>query len=47
MIEGIDLNYLINVYDLMMIDLPRPSQKNPDLLEDGEDIPIIFVEVKG
>lgn len=40
----IDLDYYINVYDLMMIDLPRPTLKvNPNFFEDGVEIPIIPV----
>ena len=40
----IDLDYYINVYDLMMIDLPRPRPKNNDFFEDNVEIPIILVE---
>lgn len=41
--DVIDLNYLINVYDLMMLDLPRPTPKN-HFVEDGVEIPIILVD---
>ena len=40
----IDLGYYINVYDLMMMDLPRPTLKKPLLDTDGEEIPIILLE---
>lgn len=39
----IDLAYYINVYDLMMIDLPRPTPKNKNFFEDGVEIPVIPV----
>lgn len=42
--DVIDLNYLINVYDLMMLDLPRPTPKNPVFIEDGVELPVILVD---
>lgn len=40
----IDLDYYINVYDLMMIDLPHPKLK-PTVIADPEEwLPIIGVE---
>ena len=38
-----DLSFYINVHDLMMLDLPRPTQKNTDFFEDGVEVPIILV----
>ena len=40
----IDLGYYINVFDLMRLDLPRPTKKNLDFFEDDVEIPIILVE---
>ena len=38
----IDLAYYINVYDLMMIDRPRPTPTvNPNFLEEGVEVPVI------
>ena len=44
MSEGIDLKYYINVYDLMMLDLPRPKLK-PTVLVTGwnEWLPLVVV----
>jgi|GEM_PF-5210067 len=40
----IDLDYYINVYDLMMIDLPRPTPKgNLNFFEEGVEIPVILL----
>ena len=40
----IDLDYYINVYDLMRIDLPRPTPKvNTDFFEGGVEVPVIPV----
>jgi len=37
----IDLAYYINVYDLMMSDLPRPRLKRTVVVCDGEFLPVI------
>lgn len=43
----IDLDYYINVYDLMMIDLPRPTPKNRPLVDvDGVELPLILLEAE-
>ena len=39
----IDLEYYINVYNLMYIDLPRPTPKNMNFFEEGQEIPIIIL----
>ena len=39
--SSIDLNYYINVYDLMMLDLPRPRLKRTIIVNDGEFLPLI------
>lgn len=39
-----DLDYYINVYDLMMIDLPRPRLKRTVIADPEEWLPIIGVE---
>lgn len=40
----IDLDYYINVYGLMMIDLPRPTPKvNLNFFEEGVEIPVILL----
>lgn len=40
----IDLAYYINVFDLMMIDLPRPTPKvNLNFFEEGVEIPVILL----
>ena len=38
---AIDLDYYINVYDLMMIDLPKPRLKRTILATDDEFLPLI------
>ena len=44
---SIDLDYYINVYDLMRIDLPRPTPRNTKLFDvDGVEIPLILVEAE-
>ena len=42
--EQVDLNYYINVYDLMRIDLPRPRVKRA-VVTSEEWLPIIGVDV--
>ena len=37
----IDLNYYINVYDLMMLDLPRPKRKVSVIVNYDEWLPVI------
>lgn len=42
-----NLDYYINVYDLMMIDLPRPTPKNRHLVDvDGVELPLILLEAE-
>lgn len=37
----IDLDFYVNVYDLMMSDLPRPRLKRTVVVGDGEFLPLI------
>ena len=39
--RGIDLRYYINVYGLMMLDLPRPRRKVSVIVNHDEWLPII------
>lgn len=40
---AIDLDYYINVYDLMRLDLPRPALKvQRNFVEDGVEVPIVL-----
>ena len=42
-----DMDYYINVYELMGRDLPRPTPKNTKLFDvDGVEIPLILVEAE-
>lgn len=41
----VDLRYYINVYDLMMLDLPRPRLKRTVIATPEEWLPIIGVDV--
>ena len=37
----VDLDYYINVFELMRFDLPRPRLKRTVIVNDGEFLPLI------